>query len=217
MNRYTSIKTFCAEKISRRQIADETKANPSAEQQTKLQNQANMLCRKILAWINIQHLYIPGLHSYRQVDDAQEIPIKEVELYLPSSILVWGLNIHCDARLLRIEFELRRAQADDALQEVRNNLRLRSHVKQTKMQSHRGQRTNTRSLGMIARLNDKIDAAALKYRLARNAVFLLAPHLGEDVPVEDFPYLRKKDISPLRDDSESQHAKDRQKKEKVTK
>jgi len=61
------------------------------------------------------------------------------------------------------------------------------------MRSHRGQRANTRSLGMITRLNDKIDAAALKYRLARNAVFLLAHHLGKDVPIEDFPYLRKKD------------------------
>jgi hypothetical protein len=182
-----------------------------------LQNQANTLHRKILAWIDIQHLYIPGLHSYRQVDDAQEISIQEVELYLPSSILVWGLNIHCDVRLLHIEFELCRAQANDALQEVRNNLRLRSHVKQTKMQSHRGQRTNTRSLGMITHLNDKINAAALKYRLARNAVFLLAHHLGEDIPVEDFPYLRKKDISPLWDDSKSQHAKDQQKNKKVTK
>jgi hypothetical protein len=176
-----------------------------------------MLHRKILAWIDIQHLYIPGLHSYCQVDDAQEILIQEVELYLPSSILVWGLNIHCDVRLLRIEFELRRAQADNTLQEVRNNLRLHSHVKQTKMQSHHGQRTNTQSLGMITCLNDKIDAAALKYRLACNAVFLLAHHLGEDVPIEDFPYLRKKDISPLQDDSESQHAKVRQKKKKVTK
>jgi hypothetical protein len=176
-----------------------------------------MLHRKILAWIDIQHLYIPGLHSYRQVDDAQEISIQEVELYLPSSVLVWGLNIHCDVRLLRIKFELRRAQADDALQEVHNNLRLRSHVKQTKMQSHHGQCTNTQSLGMITCLNDKIDAAALKYCLARNAVFLLAHHLGKDIPVEDFPYLRKKDISLLWDDSESQHAKDRQKKKKVTK
>jgi hypothetical protein len=151
------------------------------------------------------------------VDNVQEISIQEVELYLPSSILVWGLNIHCDVCLLCIEFELCQAQADDALQEVRNNLRLRSHVKQTKMQSHRGQCTNTQSLGMITHLNDKIDAAALKYCLAHNVVFLLAHHLGEDVPIEDFPYLRKKDISPLWDDSESQHAKDWQKKKKVTK
>jgi hypothetical protein len=167
-----------------------------------------MLHRKILAWIDIQHLYIPGLHSYHQVDNAQEIPIEEVKLYLPLSILVWGLNIHCDARLLCIEFELCQAQADDTLQEVHNNLWLHSHVKQTKMRSHHGQCANTWSLGIITCLNDKIDAAALKYQLARNAVFLLAHHLGEDVPIEDFPYLRKKDISPLRDDSESQHAKD---------
>jgi hypothetical protein len=175
-----------------------------------------MLCRKILAWIDIQHLYIPGLHSYHQVDDVQEISIQEVELYLPSSILVWGLNIHCNVRLLRIEFELRQAQADNALQEVHNNLQLHSHMKQTKMQSHHGQCTNTQSLGMITHLNDKINAAALKYHLAHNVVFLLAHHLGKDVPIKDFSYLRK-DISLLRDDSESQHAKDWQKKEKVTK
>jgi hypothetical protein len=90
-------------------------------------------------------------------------------------------------------------------------------VKQTKMQSHHGQCANTWSLGIITHLNDKIDAAALKYWLACNVVLLLAHHLGEDVPIEDFPYLRKKDISLLQDDSESQHAKNQQKKEKVTK
>jgi hypothetical protein len=44
----------------------------------------------------------------------------------------------------------------------------------------------------------------------------LAPKLGECIAATDFPYLRKQDITPLRDDSQSQYAKDRQKKE-VTK
>jgi hypothetical protein len=67
---------------------------------------------------------------------------------------------------------------------------------------------------MIARLDEKIKAAALKYCLARNAVFFLAQSLGQDVSVTELPYLRKNDITPLWDDSESQYAKDRKKKEK---
>jgi hypothetical protein len=151
------------------------------------------------------------------VDDAQEIPVDQIELYLPSSISLRGLQVQCDIRLLRIEHEMRRAQADDALQAMRDNFRLRSHVQQAKWRSHRGQHSNTRSQGMIAGLNGKINAAALKYRQARATLFILASALGEDVPEKEFPVLEEKDIAPLVDDSESQYAKDRRKKEKVAK
>lgn len=170
-----------------------------------------------MTWIDIQHLYIPGLHSLRQVDDVQEIPVDQIELYLPSSILLRGLPVGCDTRLMRIEYELRQAQADDALQAMRDNFRLRSHVRQAKWRSHQGQHTNTRSQGMIASLNGKIDAAALKYRHARDTLFILASALCEEVPVKEYPILEEKDIAPLVDDSESQNVKDRRKKEKAAK
>ena len=70
---------------------------------------------------------------------------------------------------------------------------------------------------MIASLNGKINAAALKYRHARDTLFILARALCEEVPVKEFPILEEKDIAPLVDDSESQNAKDRRKKEKVDK
>jgi hypothetical protein len=87
---------------TRHQITDETKANPAAEQQTKLQNQANMLYRKILALINIQHLYIPGLYSYQCPGDFDRRS-QAIFSFINLSV---GLNIYCNICLLHIKLEL---------------------------------------------------------------------------------------------------------------
>jgi hypothetical protein len=103
----------------------------STEQATKLQNRWNVLQRKISTWIDIQHLYIPGLHLIHQKQcssDEPDSPASETAIYLPSAVLASGLEVTCDSRLLQIELELQQAQADDSLQELRDALHLRSHA-----------------------------------------------------------------------------------------
>ena len=39
--------------------------NSTDEQKTRLQNRCNVLSQKITSWINVQHLYMPGLHILR--------------------------------------------------------------------------------------------------------------------------------------------------------
>lgn len=198
--------------IFRRQIVLDLQKQSTAslEQQTKLQNRTNVLRRKILAWIQIQHLYMPGVHQYRQDDDVTDVLVHEIDLYLPSSVLRQELEVNCDDRLFRFEFELRQAQADDALQDTRNLLQLRSHAAQDKRRFQQGQRNNTRALGVIARLTEKINFAASKYRLARNAIILLGPKVGANEENMKFPPLEEKDVRPIIDDSETVHAKEQE-------
>jgi hypothetical protein len=76
-----------------------------------------------MSWINIQHLYMPGLHVLCERDDHRlphnqlEEPISDIKLYLPSSVTS-AANIVCDNRLCQLEWELRQAQAQDALHEL---------------------------------------------------------------------------------------------------
>lgn len=178
------------------------------EQKTRLQVRVNVLRRKITSWINVQHLYIPGLHVLRNRDDStlqQEEEVSKIKLYLPSAIA--NISVVCDHRLRYIEWELRQAQANDALHELRDNLRLRSYVYIDKDRFQRGQRHNTRSRGLVSRLEVKLDAAAAKYRVARQAISTLAPRLNQVGWEINFLALNDSDIKALTDSSLSEHYK----------
>ena len=173
------------------------------EQKTRLQIRCNVLRRKITSWINVEHLYIPALHVLRTRDDQslhsneQEEEVSKIKLYLPSSIT--STYTVCDIRLRRIEWDLRQAQAHDALHELRDSLRLRSYVYINKDRFQRGQRYNTRSRGLVNRLETKVKAAAAKYRAARQAISVLASPLGHVGWETGFPALNDSNITGLTD------------------
>jgi hypothetical protein len=131
------------------QLASETNVNQEylyMEQATKLQNCWNVLQRKISAWIDIQHLYIPGLHLICQKQcssDELDMPASETAIYLPSPLLASGLEVTCNNCLLQIEFGLWQAQANDSLQELWDTLHLRSHVLQDRGWFQNGQHRST--------------------------------------------------------------------------
>ncbi|KAF8234662.1 hypothetical protein L208DRAFT_1434610 [Tricholoma matsutake] len=197
-----------------RQLAIDLRAldpHSTDEQKTRLQYRANTLQRKISSWISVQHLYIPGLHVLRERDDRHappnqpEEPVSNIRLYLPSAVNMTS-KVACDARLQRIECDLRQAQAHDALHELRDNLRLRSHVYIDKDRFQRGQRQNTRSRGLLDRLEVKVSTAAAKYRAARHAISTLAPSLSRVGWKVEFPVLNDSDIRGLTDSSTPIHS-----------
>jgi hypothetical protein len=163
-----------------------------------------------MSWINIQHLYMPSLHVLRERDDHRlpsnqpEEPVSDIKLYLPSSVTLHS-NIVCDNRLCQLEWELRQAQAQDALHELHDSLRLRSYVYMDKDRFQRGQRRNTRSRGIIDRLEVKVNAAAAKYRAARQAISTLASPLNQVGWAINFPILNASDIKGLTDTSTPEH------------
>ncbi|KAG6835952.1 hypothetical protein H0H93_012949 [Arthromyces matolae] len=185
-----------------RQLAVEAvtlKNNATDIQQTRYQTQSTILQRKITAWIDIQHLYIPGLSLVRARDaaksSAEETPF-EIPLYLPSSC---PATAQCDPRLQTMEWDLRVAQAGDSLAQLRDALRLRSYLYMDKDRFQVGQRQNTRARSLIERVDAKKDAAAKKYRTARSALQRLSGPLAKVGLDTTFPDLRDGDIKSLRD------------------
>ncbi|KAG6876918.1 hypothetical protein C0992_011369, partial [Termitomyces sp. T32_za158] len=91
-------------------------------QRTKLQLQCNALQRKITAWSKIHQLYIPNVvtlsHAEEQAAAAQNMTLKPytLSLWLPSHI---GVKAVFDLHLATLEWQLRVAQAHEALDALR--------------------------------------------------------------------------------------------------
>jgi hypothetical protein len=126
-----------------------------------------------------------------------ETPVQSIRLYLPSFI---GSRAPCNTRVHEFEFRLRYAQACDALNELRHYLRLRSHLWTFKTRFERSQRPNTRARNVIERCTHKIETAAMKYRVAREALTRLSPLLGRVGWEMTLRVLEAKDIRALTED-----------------
>ncbi|KAF9462252.1 hypothetical protein BDZ94DRAFT_1322782 [Collybia nuda] len=173
-------------------------------QKTQIQIRRNILKRKIDAWITVQHLYIPSLAMIRaqSTQDHSDDLAETISLILPSSI---RQPTPCDPRLHEMEWKLRIPQANDALDDLREGLRLRAYLYIDKDRFQRGQYHNTRSRGIIDRVQVKINAAVLKYRVARNALLSLSGILGKVGWEIEFPPLLDRDVKQLSgDDTESE-------------
>lgn len=152
--------------------------HPTDTQKATVQRQQNSLQRKIDAWRRIQALYTPAvqlLHSYPFQSSLDPIAPEDAKLYLPSTMCT--RSMHCDTGLQTAEWELRFAQAGDALEELRQSLRLRDYMYTFKRDWVRGQSANTRAQNTLTRVVSKASAAADKYRAAHGALSGLAPSL----------------------------------------
>ncbi|KAF7440872.1 hypothetical protein PC9H_001220 [Pleurotus ostreatus] len=147
-------------------------------------NRANTLCMKISNFHDVQKLYcLSAFRIVAQANDANETssnPTEDVArlwLCLPST---FRTPLGCSEELRAIEWQLRYAQALDALNALRVGLHLRVSVFHYKDRFDRGQRALTRSMGNISRVQGQIDRASHRYRVARAALSVLARFLGKD-------------------------------------
>ncbi|KIL55356.1 hypothetical protein M378DRAFT_182256 [Amanita muscaria Koide BX008] len=171
-------------------------------QQAQCQEKLNILYRKLIAWFEIQAIYIPAVATLRaqpsqaeRFDIPNMISIANMEVWIPSSI---GNKVHCDQHLGEYEWLLREAQAHDSLESLRQNLRLRDFLQKRKKDWARGVRQNTRSQALINQANTKIAASAAKYRVARIALGQLAPILNKGSSwMSGLCKLRESDIEGL--------------------
>ncbi|KAJ7821478.1 hypothetical protein B0H14DRAFT_3089114 [Mycena olivaceomarginata] len=140
------------------------------EQETKLR-------RKIEAWMVIQQLFIPEVTLLRESDDAarkrvsatQPLPgirAQDVKLWMPSAV---GRCVQCDQVLQEYEFQLREGQCEVSLDELRNNLLLRTHEYQYRDGVH-GVKAKLRSGTRTNALTAQITKASEEYRAARAAL-----------------------------------------------
>ncbi|TDL13603.1 hypothetical protein BD410DRAFT_817291 [Rickenella mellea] len=148
----------------------ETGSNGTNLQLTKLLERRNVLRRKIEAWMESHVVYLPSVTQLR-LEAARQLTVLEeaedIKLWLPSQI---PPHLRGDGTASELEWQLRFAQAQDCLDDLRHCLRLRSFLFKYKYKNVRGQRPNTRSNGLISRANEKVKAAADTYSVARLAL-----------------------------------------------
>ncbi|TFY58980.1 hypothetical protein EVJ58_g6064 [Rhodofomes roseus] len=113
------------------------------KQRTDLLERANTLRRKIEAWFKIQQTYIPGVEALRarKLQVVKDPTVYDLPLLLPSAIQG---SLSVDPSLMECEWRLRHAQAHDSLNNLRQHLRLSSHLYHFKDRFTRGQRENIR-------------------------------------------------------------------------
>ncbi|RDB20624.1 hypothetical protein Hypma_012251 [Hypsizygus marmoreus] len=175
---------FFPDSFIRRRLASDLSSlgqHATNKQLATMAERSNKLRRKIASWIDVQTLYMPAVALERAKRGASANPdgvaptkVQNVSLWLPSALLDVA---PVDASLRLYEWKLREGQAYDALEELRHNLRLRSHLLKDKDRFARGVKHNTRSNAAIKKLNVKINRAAVKYRVARRALLSLSPGL----------------------------------------
>ncbi|KAJ7836845.1 hypothetical protein B0H13DRAFT_1651891 [Mycena leptocephala] len=160
------------------------------------------LRRKIDAWMTVQQLFIPEVALLREREDAarkrvaatQAMPgirAQDMKLWLPSAI---GTRAQCDMGLLEYEYELRKGQAFAALDEIRDQLLVRTHEYKYKDKSLRGNKAKTRSATRTKAIDARIEWASEEYRTAYAALVSLGAALKETEWQQHLKVLKPGDV-----------------------
>ncbi|KAJ7775286.1 hypothetical protein B0H16DRAFT_1712863 [Mycena metata] len=159
--------------------------HPTAEQQTNLTERGNKLRQKLLTWMDAQVLIIPHVAVLRAEEDRARkrisatqvqpgVQVQHMSLWLPSRI---SGRVPCDTELYDYEFRLREAQAHEALDDVRHQLLLRTHLYKYKDRFARGVKANSRSQTKIVGVEERTRRSAERYRAAWRALKALGRQL----------------------------------------
>lgn len=181
--------------------ADRPAPHATNLQKSKLLERTTGLRRRVAAWIEVQALFIPGTVQLRAKlardapASAPEVKVWDIDLWLPSAM---HPDAACDQHLQEYEWQIREAQAHDALHELRQYLRLETFLTKRKRDWDRGVCQNTRSQSAIRQVELKRGASAAKYRAARRALVTLAPRLSKPPGWErELKILTSDDIQPM--------------------
>ena len=185
--------------VSRRRLLEDSSLGKHAteEQKACLSIRTTLLHRRVKAWIAIQELYMPSVTVHRANQTANEtgqVSIGKIPLYLPSDI---PLSIPCDGRLLEMEWELRHAQCYDALDDIRDGLRLKSFLVLEKKRNSVGQASQTRSATLLLRAEERVKSSVACYHKARKALLSLSHRLTKPFPAERLAEIKPEHLTML--------------------
>jgi hypothetical protein len=154
------------------------------KQLADLEEKRGILMRRINKWREVQLAYVPAIgplvaNAMTAVSEMQpdNFAVEDIPLFLPSSL---SSNMHDTpgfAGLLAHEVQLRIAQADDALANIRHHLRIISGFWQFKKVnvSGTGNQPNTRRCTLFNRLRHRTQGSVLCYRAAHSALLAADP------------------------------------------
>ncbi|KAF7367949.1 hypothetical protein MSAN_00860000 [Mycena sanguinolenta] len=186
-------------------------------QATALQRQHTLLLGKICKFHDIQGQYMPGLPQWvaRQhppLPARNTAKPETIKIFLPSSVPAADREAVCAPGLVAQEDRLRKAQAEDALRDLRRGLRTRTFAHKFKRQHLSGQGMYTKSRSLLDGIEAGIRVAAGRYRAARAALLTLrGPGDWERV----LQVLRKEDVMGMNERLMNEEEKEDNKKARV--
>jgi hypothetical protein len=179
----------------------------TAQQSTCLTDTANSIRRRILAWRGSLEQHVPDAKELFERPDKvvqdPTVPDGPMDAYnkmiwLPSDMVDQGTK--CYDQLLEAEWDLRKGQADEALEGIRDCLMMHAAVRLMKIEYTQGVKEGTRSEARLRECMSKAHFCADTYRVARQAMLLLSKLLPVEYTgnsLDYFPALRQSDIREL--------------------
>ncbi|KAJ6524642.1 hypothetical protein DFH09DRAFT_1046744 [Mycena vulgaris] len=158
-----------------------TGIHPTIKQKRVMLERCSKTRRKILSWMDIQTPFMPEVANLRaeaaeKRSEATGDLVQDIPLLLPSAL---DAGVPCLRELQSFEFRLREGQGHEALYEMRHQLLIRTHEYKYKDHNLRGVRDGMRSNAKIEGIENQIKRATATYRVARRALEILGPRLGE--------------------------------------
>lgn len=142
-------------------------------QAAELQDKRNALQRRIETWRDIQDIYMPGARTrHSTTSTPADTQPETTNLMLPSGMTESLRGVGLVHGLVEKEGRLRVAQADDALRELRRQLRVSAQLVDFKKNTVGGtsQRMATKTRTLMLRFHDKTHRCARRYSAAYTAL-----------------------------------------------
>jgi hypothetical protein len=176
-----------------------------------LEEKRRILITRINKWREVQLSYVPEIGPLIANTTSKllsaALTAEDVPLFLPSSLSPNHPTTPGISKALAHEVQLRIAQANDALADIRHNLRTISGLWQFKKIniSGTGNQPNTRMRSLFNRFHHRMRQSVLRYRTARSA--LIAANFGQQREDSTLPDLKDSDVrGPGKDDFYLQEA-----------
>jgi hypothetical protein len=171
---------------------------------SQLVDTSTALRRRVLPWYEAQDKHMPSVSKLRNEVPSRGLAVKHppidahnLSLWLPSDL---GDGVECDDHLRLCEWELRKAQADEALSGMRDALSAEYAVKEAKLAYGQGVRAGTKSTNKIQDSRSLAEYHGRTYRRARKAMISLAAVLPSSITgdtLTNFPVLHPWEVQPL--------------------
>ena len=140
---------------------------------------------QIEKWRQLQAVYMPGVLDADPSDPepSPRVKAESIKLWLPSQLDSKDRDSICLGGVVNSEKELRFAQLEDSLNDLRRARRVRRGlVTFHKVQlAGEGQKTQTKSRAVMQTLQDRITKSARRYNVARDALLCLDPRMDWQV------------------------------------
>ncbi|KAI0054927.1 hypothetical protein BV25DRAFT_1922257 [Artomyces pyxidatus] len=178
-----------------------------------IQEKRNALQHRLKGWRILQQIYMPATvallaqeaAAFDSADDTSTtsppVRVEYEKLWLPSEVPRELWRVGFAPGLVDKAVRLRIAQAEEALHNLRRQLRIRKgliHYKHVFVDGP-GQNANTRARATIKKLSDRMAMHVKQYRAARNALVVLSPEGSWQSHLRE---LRDEDIRAPREDEE---------------